>query len=121
MGRLSEARARAELRRVVLRSDVQDVIEIIEAGAEIESSLPDQPIRKGKTKPNMLVDRLRQYMERQVRSGATRLFRERDLLAYLRGACGDVREQDFNIAIHKLHEVENVLLLKGSGTYEFVG
>merc|ERR1719346_63785 len=30
--RLSEARARAELRRIVLRSDVEDVIEIITSG-----------------------------------------------------------------------------------------
>jgi len=119
--RLSEARARAELRRVVLRSDVEDVIEIIEAGSEIETSLPGEPVRKGKTKPNMLMDRLRQHMERQVRSGATRLFRERELFNYLRDACGDIKEQDFNVALHKLHETENVLLLKSSGTYEFVG
>jgi DNA helicase MCM8 len=116
--RLSEARARAEMRRVVLRSDVEDVLEIIENGQDFVESLPDEPIRKGKTKASTAVDRLRQYMERRVRSGGGREFREKDLREH---AGPTVSQPDFDKALNRLNEQEGVLLLRGSGTYEFIG
>jgi len=116
--RLSEARARAELRRVVLLSDVEDVIEIVQAGADFTEQLPDDPIRKGKTKANALSDRLRQFMERRVRTGGGREFRDREL----REVAGPgVKEEDFDKAIRRLNEQENALLIKGSGNYQYIG
>mmetsp|Transcript_123006 Transcript_123006/g.382311 ORF Transcript_123006/g.382311 Transcript_123006/m.382311 type:complete len:311 (+) Transcript_123006:2-934(+) len=118
--RLSEARAKAELRRVVLASDVEDVIEIIKAGSDVEDTLPDAPVRKGKSKSNTIADRLRQYMERRARVTGVREFRERELLEYAK-SMGEVKEAEFDKALQRLNEQENVLLLRGSGTYEFTG
>jgi len=119
--RLSEARARAELRRVVLVRDVEDVIEVLRAGSDVEDALPDAPVRRGKTKPNTYTDRLRQYMERRVRCNGSREFREKELMEYLKSVCDGVKEQDFDKALCRLNEQENVLLLRSSGTYEFTG
>jgi len=119
--RLSEARARAELRRVVLASDVEDVIEVLKAASGVEDALPDAPVRRGKTKPNTYADRLRQYMERRVRCNGSREFREKELFEYLKSVCDGVKEQDFDKALCRLNEQENVLLLRSGGTYEFTG
>merc|ERR1712060_748692 len=116
--RLSEARARAELRRVVLRSDVEDVIEIIMSGMEMETSLPTVACKKGKKGANGLVERLREYMERRVRCGNGREFSEKQLREY---AGTGIKEIDFDKALQRLNEQENVLLLRASGTYEFTG
>mmetsp|Transcript_73368 Transcript_73368/g.160673 ORF Transcript_73368/g.160673 Transcript_73368/m.160673 type:complete len:806 (-) Transcript_73368:154-2571(-) len=116
--RLSEARAKAELRKVVLLSDVEDIIEIFEAGADFEEQLPDEPIRKGKTKANNIVDRLKQFMDRRAKLDGIREFKDREL----RSAAGaGVKEEDFDKAIRRLNEQENALLIKGSGTYYYVG
>jgi len=116
--RLSEARARAELRRVVLRSDVEDIIDIIKCGTEFQERLPDAPQRKGKTPLNNLVDSLRRYMERRVRSGGGCEFSEKELRSH---AGPGVPAKDFDMALQRLNGQENVLLVRGSGTYEFVG
>jgi len=118
--RLSEARAKAELRRVVLASDVDDVVEIVRAGSDFEESLPDAPMRKGKSKPNTIADSLRLYMERRIRSGASREFREQELLEWAKKSDG-FKEADFDKALQRLNEQENVLLLRCGGTYEFTG
>ncbi|OLQ03960.1 DNA helicase MCM8 [Symbiodinium microadriaticum] len=55
--RLSEARAKAELRRSVLESDVEDVIELISSGSDFQEEFLQAPVRKGKSKPNAIVDR----------------------------------------------------------------
>jgi len=116
--RLSEARARAELRRAVLLSDVEDAIEILDAGADFEEQLPDEPVRKGKTKANALAERLKQQMKRRARQTGSAEFRLRDL----RDLAGPgVKDEDFDKAIHRLNEQENALLIKGSGNYEYVG
>jgi len=116
--RLSQARARAELRRAVLRSDVEDVIEILKAGSGLEELLPTAPVRKGKSRPNAIAERLRQLMERQLRGGGAREFRERDLRQHALST--GASEQDFDRALQRLND-EGVLLIKGSGSFEFVG
>lgn len=114
--RLSEARARAELRRVVLARDVEDVVEILGAGADFEARLPEEPVRKGRGRAGALADRLRQHMDRSLRRGGGRAFREGDL----RAAAGpEVSGEEFDRAIRRLNEQDNVLLLKGSGIYEY--
>jgi len=117
--RLSEARARAELRRVVLRSDVEDVIEIVKAGlADFEEVLPKVAQRKGKSRINVLVERLRQVIAQRSRQGGSgREFSEREL----RQITGDgVQPQDFDRAVQKLNE-EGVLLLSQTGNYKYHG
>merc|ERR1712039_547111 len=116
--RLSEARARAELRHVVLRTDVEDVLEIMKAGTDLEEALPTAPMRKGKSRPNALAERLRQHMERQIRSGGAREFRERDLRHHAQAS--GASDQDFDKALQRLND-EAVLLIKGSGNFEFTG
>jgi len=114
--RLSEARARAELRRVVLRRDVEDVIDILQGGAEIvQDVLPSVPVRKGKNKVNTAVDRLRASIEQKARVGVTQ-FREHEL----RRLAGEgVTDQDFDKALHKLNEGEGFLILASSGCYKY--
>jgi len=117
--RLSEARARAELRRVVLRCDVEDVIELVTQGLNpgLLADLPEMPQRKGKSKLSSVVERIRTCVERRVRSGAQRSFREQEL----RGFAGDgVPDQLFDKALHKLNAEENVLLCQG-GAYAYNG
>merc|ERR1719198_552026 len=77
--RLSEARARAELRRDVLLSDVEDVIEIIDSSNRFEQKLPDLPQRKGKTRLNALVERLKQAIARHVRCAQNPILLEREI------------------------------------------
>jgi len=113
--RLSEARARAELRRVVRKDDVLDVIEIIEKGLEKAETLAVVSASKRKTPFNNLVDRIRHGVERRAQNGV-REFSDVDL----RKLAGEgVSEQDFEKAIRRLNEQENVLLVQGSGRYKF--
>merc|ERR1712137_465094 len=107
--RLSEARARAELRRIVLPADVEDVIEIITHGTDFEECLPSAPLRKGKSRPNAIADVLCQAIERIARSGRSD-FKEHELRSLIGK---DVASADFDRALYKLHEIENVLILTG--------
>lgn len=115
--RLSEARARAELRRVVLRSDVEDVIEIMKAGlSDLQEVLPQVAQRKGKSRHNVIVERLRQVLERRARQGGgDRQFTEREL----RQIAGEgVPPQEFDKALQRLN-AEGTLLLASSGNYKY--
>lgn len=113
--RLSEARARAELRRVVLSSDVEDVIEILASGSDVQEEFNHTVVRKGKTKSNAVVDRLVQFMERRVKAGGSREFREDEL----RERAGQsVDSKDFDKAIQMLN-APGTLTINGSGTYTF--
>jgi DNA helicase MCM8 len=116
--RLSEARARAELRRVVLRSDVEDVIQIVEVGlADMEEMLPRTAQRKNKTPLNKLIERLRQAIEMQSRRGNNE-FTERSL----RQIAGEgVAPSEFDKALQRLNAEEGVLLLTQNGTYKYHG
>jgi len=116
--RLSEARARAELRRVVLRSDVEDVIEIIEAGlGDMEEVLPRTVQRKGKTPVNKLIERLRQVIDMRARQGNNE-FTEKAL----RQMVGEgASSTEFDKALHRLNAEEGVLLLTQNGTYKYSG
>jgi DNA helicase MCM8 len=114
--RLSEARARAELRRVVLRSDVEDVIQILEAGlADMEEILPQTAQRKNKTPLNKLIERLRQAIETRSRRGCNE-FTERSL----RQLAGEgTPPAEFDKALQRLNADEGVLLLTQAGTYKY--
>lgn len=117
--RLSEARARAELRRFVLKGDVEDVIEIVSRGTDaVLEQLPTLPQRKGKSQLNVTVARLRDAVERKVRSRQQNTFTEQEL-RQLAGLC--VPEQVFDQALQKLNQQENVLILTQAGAYKFVG
>lgn len=113
--RLSEARARAELRRVVLSSDVEDVIEILASGADVQEEFSHTVVRKGKTKSNAIIDRLTQFMDRRVKAGGSREFSENEL----RDRAGQgVDTKDFDKAIQMLN-APGTLTLNGSGMYTF--
>lgn len=113
--RLSEARAKAELRRVVLASDVEDVIEILRSGSDFQEEFSSVPLRKGKSKANVVIDKLMQYMNRRVKMGAGKEFREQEL----KDQCGrGVEPKEWDKAFSMLNN-GGALLLNGSGIYEF--
>lgn len=89
--RLSEARARAELRRTVTRADVEDVLELLRHGLHFQEEFLTVEVRKGKSKANGLVDRLKQFMERRLRGTGCREFREQEL----KGVVGQVEAKDW--------------------------
>eukprot|EP00931_Biecheleriopsis_adriatica_P083275 TRINITY_DN5684_c0_g1_i1.p1 TRINITY_DN5684_c0_g1~~TRINITY_DN5684_c0_g1_i1.p1 ORF type:complete len:839 (-),score=145.56 TRINITY_DN5684_c0_g1_i1:185-2668(-) len=113
--RLSEARAKAELRRVVLVSDVEDVIEILQSGSDFQEKFTTTNIRKGRTPAGKLVERLQQHMERVVQAGGSRTFREEELKQYVgRG----VESKDWAKAINALNN-PGALTINQNGTYTF--
>mmetsp|Transcript_67269 Transcript_67269/g.161236 ORF Transcript_67269/g.161236 Transcript_67269/m.161236 type:complete len:835 (-) Transcript_67269:41-2545(-) len=117
--RLSQARARAELRRVVLCSDVDDVLDIVKAGSEdFEDRFALVPHRKGKNRTNQLVDRLRDRLELLVRRSGRREVRASELRSFAGTGISDV---EFEKAIFRLNSEQNVLLVAGAGMYRYVG
>jgi len=115
--RLSEARAKAELRRVVLASDVEDVIEILRSGSDFQEEFSTVTVRKGTSKSNVVMNKLVQYMTRRVKIGAGNEFRE----AELKEKCGQgVEPKEWNKAWHVLND-NGTLLLNQSGFYVFNG
>eukprot|EP00928_Gymnodinium_smaydae_P004427 TRINITY_DN11508_c0_g2_i2.p1 TRINITY_DN11508_c0_g2~~TRINITY_DN11508_c0_g2_i2.p1 ORF type:complete len:313 (-),score=60.35 TRINITY_DN11508_c0_g2_i2:174-1112(-) len=116
--RLSEARARAELRRVVLRSDVLDVIEIVCHGTDgVLELLPEAPQRKGKSPLSAVVSRIREAVERRARAGQ-QTFRLQELRQF---AGTTATEQLFDKALQRLNMEENVLIVASGGNYTYVG
>ena len=112
--RLSEARARAELRRTVTRADVEDVLELLGHGLTFQEEFLQVPVRKGKSKANGLVDRLTQFMERRLKGTGCREFREQELKAVV----GQVEVKDWEKAIRLLNE-PGTLTLAGAGKYVY--
>ncbi|CAJ1387895.1 unnamed protein product [Effrenium voratum] len=117
--RLSEARAKAELRRQVTVEDVEDVLELLRNGFDFQEEFLTVPVRKGKTKANFLVDRLQQFMDRRVRARpqdpSARVFREQEL----RQAAGpQVEVKDWDKAMKLLNE-PGTLTLAGGGKYTY--
>ncbi|CAE7318187.1 Mcm8 [Symbiodinium natans] len=113
--RLSEARAKAELRRWVLESDVEDVIELLSSGSDFQEEFLQAPIRKGKSKPNAIVDRVLQFLDRRARAGGSREFQE----AELRAAAGPGAEgRDWDKALQLLND-PGTLTLSAGGRYIF--
>eukprot|EP00929_Paragymnodinium_shiwhaense_P019360 TRINITY_DN13231_c0_g2_i1.p1 TRINITY_DN13231_c0_g2~~TRINITY_DN13231_c0_g2_i1.p1 ORF type:complete len:819 (-),score=149.19 TRINITY_DN13231_c0_g2_i1:231-2687(-) len=112
--RLSQARAKAELRQVVLRKDVSDVIEILNYGLRdaVIAELPELPQRKGKSTLSVVVERIRQAVERRSRGSGALVFKEQELRKF----AGDgVPDQLFDKAMHRLNIQESVLLNQGGG------
>lgn len=116
--RLSEARARAELRPHVLRSDVEDVLEILRNGEDFQEQLPDQPIRKGKTAANAIVDRIQQMLTRQAKMTNSKVCCTEASLRAMAGT--GVSQGDFSKALARLND-DGTLLMQGSGGYLFTG
>jgi len=117
--RLSQARARAELRRTVLCQDVDDVLEIMKSGSEdFEGQFALVPHRRGKNRTNQLVDRLRDRLELMTRRSGRRDVREAELRAF---AGNGVSDAEFDKAVFRLNSEQNVLLVAGSGVYRYVG
>ena len=112
--RLSEARARAELRRLVTKADVEDVLELMKNGLNFQEEFLQVPVRKGKTKSNALVDRLTQFMDRRMRATGSREFREQDLKAM----AGNVETKDWDKAMKLLNE-PGTLTLAGAGKFTY--
>jgi len=113
--RLSEARAKAELRRSVLESDVEDVIELISSGSDFQEEFLQAPVRKGKSKPNAIVDRVLQFLERRSRAGGGREFQESEL----RAAAGPgVEGKDWDKALQLMND-PGTLTLSSGGRYIF--
>lgn len=110
--RLSEARARAELRDVVTKADVEDVLELLRHGFNFQEEFLQVPTRKGKSKSNALVDRLTQFMDRRVRATGCREFRVQDLKAM----AGNVDDKDWEKAMRLLNE-PGTLTLAGAGKF----
>lgn len=112
--RLSEARARAELRRMVTKADVEDVLELIKNGLNFQEEFLQVPVRKGKSKSNTLVDSLTQFMDRRMRATGSREFREQDLKAM----AGNVETKDWDKAMKLLNE-PGTLTLAGAGKFMY--
>jgi len=90
------------------------VIEILESGKEMGDQLPEQPTRKGKSRVNQVIDRLRLWIEKMVRMEPGYIFKEQELK---RIAGSSVSDQDFDKALLRLNEQEGILLVTGSGGY----
>ena len=72
----------------------------MQAVATVQEEFLQVPTRKGKSKPNALVDRLTQFMTRRMSTTGSREFREQDL----RAMAGNVDGKDWDKAlVSELH------------------